>query len=144
MSVLLDTGVLFATLNKRDERHQEAQRLLAEVMAGRWGDAVTTDLVAAESFTLLQRRRAPAHAVQRLEAFLGIGSDSGWLAVWPTPLEAFAGICALFQRHYDDGLSFTDCSLLWHMEVGGFDRLATFDRGFDGLAAVLPAPPAQA
>jgi len=52
---------------------------------------------------------------------------------------AFKAAIALFRRHFSRGLSFTDCTTLASMGERRVGFVASFDRGFDGLAARVEA-----
>ncbi len=45
----------------------------------------------------------------------------------------FVGALDLYRRHFDRGLSFTDCTTIAVMDELGMRDLATFDGGFEGL-----------
>lgn len=127
-------------MHVRDENHDLARALEAEITDGLHGRALTTTFVVDELMTLIQARGAGKAAVAMAADLLGLEGEEVPLAtvldVDQTLVHATWGT---FQRHYEDGLSFTDCSHLVVMDRWNIDRLATFDGGFEGLVDVVPA-----
>ena len=140
MSILLDTGFLFARLHTRDRNHEAARALEAELLDGVHGRVMTTTSVGDELMTLIQARGGQASDVRAAADLLGLAGQGPPLA---TILDAdpshVVATGRLFDRHVDQGLGSTDRSHLVTMERWSIDRLATFDRGFEGLVEVLPA-----
>lgn len=135
MSILLDTGVFCAFLNKDDDHTDEAEAIIAACMDGVHGAVLTTSDIVDESFTLLLARGSPASHVQDLCDLIGWTSDEVPLAsVLEVDHSTQYAAWPLFERHDEDkGLSFTDCTTLHTMHRRGIDALASFDEGFDGL-----------
>ncbi len=97
-----------------------------------------SDYVVDEVMAFLVARGASARNVRDAIAFV-LGSEDE-----PSPFQlrfvsadAFAAAVVLLPRHRDRGLSFTDCTTLALMAATGVRKLATFDRGFDGLVDVV-------
>ena len=138
MTVLVDTDVLAAWINRREDRHEEAVELVDRILEGTWGAPFVTDFVMDEALTLLMVRRAPLRAVDRLLDVARAPLSAGGPVLFPLVRvsdTAFQGAIPLFRRHYGRGLSFTDCSSLSTIAERRFDAIASFDRGFDGLVA---------
>ncbi len=138
MTCLVDTDVLVAWLSAREARHSEAIELVRKALAGAWGSPFVTDFVLDEALTLLMARGLPADADDRLLAVTVAGLADG--SSPPIPVvrvsdQAFKGAIPLFRRHYRRGLSFTDCTTLAVLAERRVEVVASFDRGFDGLAA---------
>lgn len=137
MSVLLDTGVIFSFLNRDDERHTAARRLMAGLATGKWGTAFVSEYVVDELFTLIRSRtknQALEAAAKRLLPLPRAALEG--LRILPVGPERLMETFAVFERHRDQGLSFTDSSLLVLLDAFGLDRLATFDVR---LAALAPS-----
>lgn len=138
MSVLLDTGVLYAFLNADDTRHEEARSLIQRVAKGELGASLVSTLIAAELLTLVRVRTK------------SVKLERAAISLLPMPDPALPGLRLLhvdssvllaatphFQKHRSRGLSFTDATHLALMASHDITRLATFDRGFRGLVKVV-------
>lgn len=136
MTVLLDTGVVFAFLQADDVRHDEAVELMVRIARREFGQPFVTDHVIDELFTLTRSRLHSTELEGSLRRFL------------PLPSPALRGLAAVslgtavlelaweaFRRYRDQGLSFTDASLIATQRELNIDRLATFDRR---LARLVP------
>jgi predicted nucleic acid-binding protein len=136
MSVLFDTGVLYAFLNDDDPLHDRAVALMERIQAKEFGAPFVTDLVVAELFNLIRARRGPLRLERAARRLL------------PMPQTALPGLSpislgtavlerawATFERYRDQGLSFTDATLVVTLQELRIDALATFD---GRLAAIVP------
>lgn len=140
MSVFLDTGVLFAFLNKRDERHDEAIDVVRHAAGGEWGVPYVSDFVADELLTLARvRARGPAVEKAAFEILPLPDPALPGLRMLVVDRAVFTAAVGLFTRHRARGLSFTDATTLALIEEIGIRRLASFDAGFRGLATLVPA-----
>jgi predicted nucleic acid-binding protein len=128
MTVLLDTGVVFAFLHANDARHGEAVDLISRTAQKEFGQPFVTDHVIDELFLLARVRTRSAALEESLRRFL------------PMPSPALRGLAAVslgtsflqptwevFRQYRDLGLSFTDASLIVTLREMKFDQLATFD-----------------
>lgn len=128
MTVLLDTGVVFAFLHANDARHAEGVELISRVAQREFGQPFVTDHVIAELFILARTRTRSAALEESLRRFL------------PMPNPALRGLAAVslgtafllptwevFRQYRDQGLSFTDASLIVTLREMKLDQLATFD-----------------
>lgn len=78
--LFLDTSAWFAALNPRDQYHAPAFRLYEQAVSA--GAAfLTTNLVVAELYALLARRRSPGDALRFLD---GLRNDPLLEVVWTT------------------------------------------------------------
>ncbi len=138
MSTFLDSCFFVALLNTRDEKHEDAKKLLQELKKAEYGSLLTTDYVVDEVLTTVwghtHRKDLVITAYQVTcqkpefvqfkklqDQHFGI-SWRKWeqLAEWP-----------------NKPLSFTDCTILAYMESQKIDFLVTFDSQFDGLANII-------
>lgn len=134
MTVLLDTGVLVAWINPSDPLHARAAAVVKQAMTGRLGQALSTDTVLDEGLTLLRRRPGRKEVSERFASlFFPKRTGLDWLTCGEDILEAAR---TLHFRHYERGLSFTDCTLIAHAEALGA-AVATFDQSFEGLVEVV-------
>ncbi len=140
MSVLLDTGVLFAFLNADDERHADARRIIAAIAEGRHGSPYVSDHVVNELFTLIRAKTRNPHLETAAKRLLPLPQpELPNLRIVSLGHERIPDLVAAFERGRDLGITFTDASHLVLMETLGIDYLATFDRRLQALARNVPA-----
>jgi predicted nucleic acid-binding protein len=136
VTVLLDTGVVFAFLHANDDRHSEAVDLISRTAQKEFGQPFVTDHVIDELFILARARTRSAALEESLRRFL------------PMPNPALRGLAAIslgtafllptwevFRQYRDQGLSFTDASLIVALRELKLDTLATFD---ERLGHIVP------
>lgn len=136
MTVLLDTGVVFAFLHANDARHVEAVELISRTAKREFGQAFITDHVVDELFVLARARTRSPALEDALRRFL------------PMPKPALRDLAAVslgaafllptwevFRQFRDEGLSFTDASLIVTLRELKLDCLATFD---ERLGRIVP------
>lgn len=131
VDVFVDTNVLMARLDVRDDRHREAVALCA------LGPLLTSNFVVDELLTLLLARRG-ATASLRAAAALWRGA--------PIPVERVAeedeaAAQRFFVRMAGAGASFTDCTSFALVERLEVEAVLSFDRHFHlpGTFAVRPS-----
>lgn len=133
--LFLDTGVLIARINPKDDYHDDALRFWNTISEGRWSQVYTSDFVITEGLNYL-RRKIPV--LEAAETFLTplLGTEQVRPAV-SSILRIHSGRFAralhLFQERFDQGLSMTDWTNLVCMEEQGIAAIATTDGGFEGL-----------
>lgn len=115
--IVLDTSVIYALLDARDDRHREA---LA------WYDTlddelITTPLVLAEA-DHLAATRGGAHAVRAFRA--DVRSGAYLVDWWPAAARDAADVA---DRYADLGIGMTDASLVVLAARVGSTDIATFD-----------------
>lgn len=101
LEVLLDTGGFLALWDARDEHHQRAVQLQAELARGH-RRFITTDYVVDETVTLLLVRHSHAAAVDLLET---IQSSEALRLEWVGP-QRFHAAADFFSKHTDKEWSF--------------------------------------
>ena len=102
--VFVDTSGFYALLVRRDDRHQQASRILREA-AGSKVRFVTTDYVLDETATLL-KACGLGHLVPVL--LDTVFASTACTVCW-TDEERFRATCDFFLKHEDQAWSFTDC-----------------------------------
>src|SRR3989344_2871755 len=123
MSVLVDTNVLIAFFNEKDERKERATELLKRVSAREFGTPYLSDYVFDEFMTFTYARLKDKR--KTLEIGKNILSNELELS-FCTP-EVFREAFELFEK--TSGLSFTDCIIAASaLEQGA--SVASFDEGF--------------
>jgi predicted nucleic acid-binding protein len=129
MSVLLDTGIVYAYYDRSDRWHDRARALVQGEQRG----LILPAPVIPEVDHLLGRRLT---AKSRLTFYAGI--VEGYYLVADVPKEGYARVAQLNQRFEDLELGFVDAAIVALAETLGLSRIATTDRRhFDPLAAAL-------
>ena len=129
MSVLLDTGIVYAYYDRSDGWHDRARML---VQGEQRGLIVPAPVVPEVDHLLGQRLGAKS----RLTFYAGI--IDGYYLIADLPKEAYGRVADL-NRHFEDlDLGFVDAAIIALAETLGLSRIATTDRRhFDPLAAAL-------
>ncbi len=117
--ILVDTNVLVAVANSRDNNHLAARDLLETSP----DDLLVAPTVIAEVCYLLSERAGPTAEVQFLRAF-----GAGELHLVELTLDDVERMAELAERYADLGLGGTDASVVAIAERLGIDKIATLDR----------------
>jgi uncharacterized protein len=129
MSILLDTGIVYAYYDRSDRWHARARRLVEGEQRG----LILPAPVIPEVDHLLGHRLG---AKSRRQFFAGI--VDGYYFVADLPRGAYARIADLNRQFEDLDLGFVDAAIVALAESLGVSRVATADRRhFTPLAAAL-------
>lgn len=123
--IFVDTGAFLARHLANDQYHAKARSIWRRLERGR-EDFVTSNLVLAETLTLLGRRGAGEMAGDFLEAVL----DSRRFTVARPDEANDRTAIVLFRKYADAGISFTDAVSAALMRSLKIRRIYTFDRHF--------------
>lgn len=118
--VLVDTNILVAAGNRRDNRHRPAAELISSLPSD---ERLVASTVLAEASYLLQTQGGSRAEVHFLYDFAA--GDFRLAELLPSDL---GRIAALVDRYSDLGLGGTDASVIAIAERMGIDMIATFDR----------------
>jgi predicted nucleic acid-binding protein len=128
MSVLLDTGFLFAFLDEGDTKHDEAFALMDRIQAKEFGAPFVSDLVIVELFSLIRARKRAARMEEAARRLLPLPSPAlRGLSLVSLGPSIFERAWEEFDRYRDQRISFTDASLIATLAELRIDALATFD-----------------
>jgi predicted nucleic acid-binding protein len=140
MSVLVDTGVLYAAFDRAASRHDTAQGALRTVLTeASYGQVVTTEYVYDETVTLTAERTNSTQRAIELGRRL-LSSDGEWgqaVEVRLVGRAVFEEAADAFERYDDHGLSFTDATTTAFAERERVDGVLSFDDDFDGVVERL-------
>jgi predicted nucleic acid-binding protein len=129
MSVLLDTGIVYAYYDRSDRWHRRARALIEHEQGG----LVLPAAVVPEVDHLLGYRLGRR---SRLTFYSGI--VDGYYLVVDLPRDAYARVADLNRRFESLDLGFVDAAVVATGELLGLPRIATTDRRhFDPLASAL-------
>ncbi len=129
MSVLLDTGIVYAYYDRSDAWHARARALVESEQRGL---ILPAPIIPEVDWLLGQRlgRRS------RLTFYEGI--SAGYYLVVDLPKAAYPRIAELNRQFSDLDLGFVDAAVITVAEVLGLGRIATTDRRhFEPVAAAL-------
>jgi predicted nucleic acid-binding protein len=134
MSVLVDTGVLYADHDRDATRHETAAAALEAVYDGEFGNAYVSEYVYDEAVTLALRRSGSFDAAETLGRRLrGADPYPAAFDVLHVSPGTFETAVETFERYDDQRLSFTDAVQISQCERRGIEAVLTFDSDFDGL-----------
>jgi len=123
VSIFVDTGAWYAVADRSDRHHATAAGFYLERMSAR--DLVTSDLVVAETWTLLAAHLGRPAALTFWETLRD--AQVPILTLDPADLEAAWRIA---QAYPDQDFSFTDCTSFALMERRGIEEAFAFDAHF--------------
>lgn len=128
MSVLMDSGFIYACSNIDDVNHLISVDLLKEIEDNKFGSQYITDYIFDETMTLTLSKSSLKKAVE-----VGNVLFNSYELI-PISEILFEEAWGLFQSKK---LSFTDCTNIAVMKYFKIEYLATFDRGFKGLVKTI-------
>jgi predicted nucleic acid-binding protein len=129
MSILLDTGIVYAYYDRSDKWHHRARTLVQGEQHG----LILPAPVVPEVDHLLGRRLG---SKSRQTFYAGI--IEGYYLVADLSKDGYARVADLNRRFDDIDLGFVDASIIALTETLGLSRIATTDRRhFDPLAATF-------
>lgn len=137
--LFVDTGVLVAAVNPRDPLEPAALDVFARITRREWNTVHTSDYVVAETLNFLRRKIRNREAeLAALDILFG-RSDAppAFTHVHRLHSGRFAQTLDRFGQQLGRRLSFTDCSTLVLLDELRIPQLATFDRRFEGLIALV-------
>jgi predicted nucleic acid-binding protein len=124
--LFVDSGAWLAVIDPRDQHHEPARVFHRQAIEGRV-QLVTTNLIVAETYTLLRRRIGQRTAIQFLDL---IETSHRLTRVWSTPeLEVVAE--ELLRKHDDQDFSYVDAVSFAAMEELGLKAAFAFDHHFE-------------
>jgi len=134
MTVLVDTGVLYADHDTDATRHEVAAEALDAVYDGELGQPYISDYVFDEAITLTRTRTGEFAAARRLSDRLrGYDEYPRAFEMLHVSSAVFTDAVAVFERYDDQDLSFTDATTVALTERHDIDRVLSFDDDFDGV-----------
>jgi len=138
MSLVVDTGVLYADHDTDASRHEAAVSALESVYDGSFGQPYITDYIFDEAVTLARKRTGTHTAAAQLsERLRGVGTYPETYELLRVSAAVFTDAVDVFERYDDQSLSFTDATIVATLERHDIDRVLSFDDDFDGVAPRL-------
>jgi predicted nucleic acid-binding protein len=134
MTVLVDTGVLYADHDTDATRHETASDALDAVYDGSLGQPYVSDYIYDEAVTLTLTRAGSFPAAERLGRRLrGVDPYPRAYELLRVSAAVFDDAVAVFERYDDQDLSFTDATSVALCRRHDIDGILSFDDDFDGL-----------
>ena len=134
MTLLVDTGVLYADHDTDASRHETASDALEAVYNGEFGTPYVSDYIYDEAVTLTLVRGASHAAAMRLGRKLrSVDPYPQAYDLLRVSRAAFDDAVDIFEAYDDQALSFTDATTITLVERHGIDGVLSFDDDFDGL-----------
>jgi predicted nucleic acid-binding protein len=138
VTVLVDTGVLYAEHDTDATRHEAAATALDAVYDGEFGQPYISDYIFDEAVTLARRRTGSFEIALRLsDRLLGRERFPEAFELLRVSAGPFSDAMGVFERYDDQELSFTDATTVALAERHGIDRVLSFDDDFDGIVPRL-------
>ncbi len=135
--IFLDTGIFAAFAIKQDPHHETATKIVAQIVNGEYGSALTSDYIYSETVTLVLKRTKRCDVALNTSAVFSRGTSQKWLNLIKITAELSDVALETFQRYCEDDLCFTDCTSLAIIEKYGLASMATFDRHFKGKCITI-------
>lgn len=134
MTVLVDTGILYADRDEGSARHEVAASALETVFDGELGQPSVSDYIYDEAITLTLKRSGSFEIAKGLgERIRGSGPFPATYEMHRITLAVFEEAVELFERYDDQGLSFTDATSIALVRRRSIDSILSFDDDFDGI-----------
>jgi len=133
--IVLDTSLLVAWTHRRDVHHPAAAQFMVEFAQGALGKGLLLEYVFQEFVTVVQRRIDHATAV-RVARHLRRAKDLEFIP----SAGYFDAALEVFEHQEHQGLSLVDSMIVAAARHRSQGRIASFDRGFDGVEGVTRLP----
>jgi len=134
MTVLIDTGVLYAEHDTDAARHEMAVDAIEAVYDGELGQPFISDYVFDEAITLTRRRTGSfASAKQLSDRLRGRNEYPHVFEMEYVTASVFSDAVTVFEQYDDQQLSFTDATIVALAEQHDIDHVLSFDDDFDGV-----------
>lgn len=134
MTVLIDTGVLYAEYDRDASRHESAAEILDRTYDGEFGVSYLSDYIYDEAVTLTYRRVRSNEAATRLGKRLrGVDPYPSAFELLHVSRGIFTDAVNVFEQYDDHQLSFTDATTIALSRRHDIDAVISFDDDFDGL-----------
>lgn len=136
MTVLIDTGVLYADHDYDASRHDAAAEALDAVYDGELGMPYVSDYIYDEAVTLTLKRANSFSAANKLgERLRGADPYPSTYEMLRVSTAVFTDAVRVFERYDDQRLSFTDATSVALCQRHDIDHVMSFDDDFDGIVS---------
>jgi predicted nucleic acid-binding protein len=133
--IVVDSSCIVAYHNTRDVHHEAAARVMANLLAGRWGQGLLLEYVFLEVVTVLMARRGPRIATNVADVLL----DAKELDLVPCSGLFLAAVEA-FTRQTTTRLSLADAAIVEVARERADGLVATFDLELSRVEGITSIP----
>ena len=134
MTVLVDTGVLYADHDRDASRHDVANGALELAYDGEFGQLYVSDYIYDEAVTLTLMRSGSFTPAKELGSKLrGVDPYPSTYEILRVSAAVFADAVDVFEQYDDQELSFTDATTVALCRRHDIDVVLSFDDDFDGI-----------
>ena len=133
MTVVVDTGVLYADHDRDASRHESASEALDVVYDGELGTPYLSDHIYDEAVTLTLKRGSFQPAKRLGGRLRGVGPYPQVYAMHRVSAAVFDDAVDIFEQYDDQALSFTDATTVALCRRHDIDAVLSFDDDFDGV-----------
>jgi predicted nucleic acid-binding protein len=134
MGIILDSGFLFALKFKQDDRHSLSLKIFNEIEWEKYEPIVTTNLVVAEVYTLVNvRTKSDLNSLEKIEQLFW--GNENFFEIMELNAQEFQEIGKFLMKYSNKNrnLSFTDASLIYLAFKFEYFTIISFDSHFDGI-----------
>lgn len=136
--IVIDSGFLYAYINKDDPKHDLTSELMNKTLKGEYGKLIVTNYIIDEVLTLARVRTGRCECGEAIQSFLKTKKENTDLFFTIIINKKIIDLTEEYYKSYcEEGLSFTDCSILACMKEYEIDYLASHDRGFKGKGNLI-------
>lgn len=135
MTVLVDTGVLYADHDTDAPRHAVASNVLDVVYEGEFGQPYVSDFIFDEAVTLTRKRGSFEAAKWLSDRIRGVEPYPQTYDLLRVSRARFEDAVETFEHYADQRLSFTDATTVALSRHHGIDHVLAFDSDFDGIVS---------
>ena len=133
MTVIVDTGVLYADHDRDATRHDTAREALETVYDGALGTPYLSDYIYDEAVTLTLQRGSVAPAQRLGRRLRGVEPFPHVYAMQRVSAAVFDDAVDIFEQYDDQALSFTDATTVALCRRHDIESVLSFDDDFDGV-----------
>ena len=123
--IFIDTGAWIARFDTSDQHHGEAMAKWEQLSAER-PRILTSNMVLAETFTLIARKKSYPFAARQADALY---RSTALKVLRPTEEDEVRAVY-IFRKYADQKVSFIDCVSFALMQKNNIERTLTFDLHF--------------
>jgi len=133
MTILVDTGVVYADHDTNATRHAAASDALNTVYDSEFGQPYVSDYIFDEAVTLTLTRGSFEPAKRLGQRLRGVDPYPAVYEMLSVSSAVFVDAVETFERYDDQTLSFTDTTTVALCERHSLDAVLSFDDDFDGV-----------
>ena len=130
MSIFIDTSIFVALRNKDDSNHNQAKKVMKQILLGEFGESFTSDYVFDEAVTVALVRTKNIELAKDMGDY--ILSSKRIKMIFVDGI-IFRDAWVLFRRFSEKKMSFTDCTNIAISRNFNIEYISSFDTHFDGL-----------